>query len=308
MPAARRSFALALILSLSTTAYAAGGGGGGGGSSMPSESAPRYDAAEEYRKGIAALEVKDFKAAKMALDRVITMAPKDANSHYLGGMARAGLKDWKGALRFFEKSVKLNANFVPARAQMGVAHAMTKNTAKAKAVLSDLSTMAAKCAGECSDAAALKAGTDAITVALAGGPQAQATGDQNLLFASSASGDGAYLQAVGLINEGRYEAALASLQTAQQSFGPHPDILTYLGFANRKMKRFDVAEGYYREALAIAPDHRGAKEYFGELMVERGDLKGAKAMLASLDRTCQFGCAEAEELRRWIVAGKSPHS
>jgi hypothetical protein len=43
-------------------------------------------------------------------------------------------------------------------------------------------------------------------------------------------------------------------------------------------------------------------------MVERGDLAGAKVMLARLDRQCHFGCAEAEELRRWIAAGHSPHS
>ena len=34
------------------------------------------------------------------------------------------------------------------------------------------------------------------------------------------------------------------------AFGAHPDILTYLGFANRKLGRFDVAEDYYRQALA----------------------------------------------------------
>ncbi len=308
MSISRTSISFALLLILSGPALAMGGGGGGGSSSAPSESAPKYDAAEEYRKGVSALEAKDFKGAKSAFDRVITMAPKDANSLYLGAMARVGLNDWKGAKRFLEKSVKLNPNFVPARAQMGLAYAMTKDKVKAEAVLAELRKMAAKCASECSDAAALKTGTDAISAALAGGPQVRSTDVGSLLFASAASGDGAYLEAVGLINEGRYDAARASLQTAQLSFGPHPDILTYLGFANRKMKRFDLAEAYYRQALAVAPDHRGAKEYFGELMVERGDLDGARAMLASLDRTCQFGCAEAEELRRWIAAGKSPHS
>jgi Tfp pilus assembly protein PilF len=113
---------------------------------------------------------------------------------------------------------------------------------------------------------------------------------------------------VSLINEKRYDDAIVSLNKSRESFGPHPDILTYLGFANRKLKRFDVAEDYYRQALSTAPDHRGAKEYFGELMVERGDLASAKAMLASLDAQCRFGCAEAEELRLWVSAGRSPHS
>jgi hypothetical protein len=37
-------------------------------------------------------------------------------------------------------------------------------------------------------------------------------------------------------------------------------------------------------------------------MVERGDLAGAQRMLAKLERVCRFGCAEADELRRWIDA------
>ena len=33
-----------------------------------------------------------------------------------------------------------------------------------------------------------------------------------------------------------------------------------------------------------------------------------RALLARLDRACRFGCAEAEELRRWIDAGGEPQS
>ena len=40
--------------------------------------------------------------------------------------------------------------------------------------------------------------------------------------------------------------------------------------------------------------------------MERGDRAGAAAMLAKLDRICAYGCAEAEELRRWIDAGGEP--
>ena len=63
-----------------------------------------------------------------------------------------------------------------------------------------------------------------------------------------------------------------------------------------------------RAALAVAPEHKGATEYYGELMVERGNIAGARAMLARLDSLCTFGCAEADELRRWIEAGRSPAS
>ena len=158
------------------------------------------------------------------------------------------------------------------------------------------------------DAQAIKDALTAVQAALAAPPQARLQTQPPLLFASAQAGDHAYLEAVGLINEGRYEQAIASLERARASFGGHPDILTYLGFANRKLHRFGVAESYYRAALAVAPEHKGATEYYGELMVERGNIAGARAMLARLDSLCTFGCAEADELRRWIEAGRSPAS
>jgi tetratricopeptide (TPR) repeat protein len=174
--------------------------------------------------------------------------------------------------------------------------------------MSALQTKITECAGSCAQAAELKAAADAVTEALSGGPQARIDPREKLLFASPASGDRSYLAAVGLINEHRYEAAIAELERAAAAFGPHPDILTYLGFANRKLKRFEIAEGYYRAALEAAPGHRGATEYYGELMIERGQLADARTMLSRLDAQCRFGCAEAEELRRWVAAGHSPHS
>ena len=83
-------------------------------------------------------------------------------------------------------------------------------------------------------------------------------------------------------------------------------MLTYQGYVWRKKGDWARAEGYYRQALAIAPNHKGATEYYGELKVERGDMAGARTLLAKLDRTCAYGCAEAEELRRWIDVGGDP--
>ena len=165
--------------------------------------------------------------------------------------------------------------------------------------------MQQKCAGACAKAAEIGRAVEALTAAIGTPPQARLETRPSLLFASTAGGDHAYLDAVGLINEGRYEAAIEALDAARATFGPHPDVLTYLGFANRKLRRYDVAETYYRTALAAAPDHRGATEYYGELMAERGDIEGAERMLAKLEVGCDFGCAEADELRRWIEAARS---
>ncbi len=305
-----RFWILLSLLPLAATGsqlIAAGGGGMGGMPSMPSESAPAYDAAAEYRDGVAALGESRFADAKKNFDHVLAMDAKNANANYLAGMARVGLKDNKGAVRFFEKAIKYDNDLIPAHKAYGVALAALGQKDKAQAELDALKARASQCGDSCPQAADLKDAIAAITTQL-GAPQARIDTAPSLIFASGERGDHAYLDAVALINEHRYEDAIASLHRAEQAFGPHPDVLTYLGFANRKLKRYDIAESYYLAALRLAPNHRGATEYYGELMVERGDLAGARAKLAVLDRTCSFGCYEAEELRRWIESGHGSNS
>jgi tetratricopeptide (TPR) repeat protein len=301
-------------LVLAAPALASGGGGGGGGMQAPSSSAPQYDPAVEYRAGISALEAKDFKKAKSSFDHVLSVTAIDANVQYLAGMARTGLGDLKGARKFYAKAAKLDKTMVAAWRDLGLTDAGLGNPAKAEESLAAIRSQRSACAETCANAADLKAADEAIAAALASAqssaakPTAMALPAGGLLLASTGFGDDQYLTAVSLINERRYEDAIVSLKAAQRVFGAHPDILTYLGFSNRKLGRYEVAETYYRAALASAPGHRGATEYFGELMVERRDLAGAKRMLATLDAQCRFGCTEAEELRGWIAAGHSPHS
>ena len=108
-----------------------------------------------------------------------------------------------------------------------------------------------------------------------------------------------FLERSSIINAYGYGRA------AGVALGPHPDVLTYQGFANRKLSNYDVAISYYSAALKLDPEHRGANEYLGEYYVETGQLAKADAQLVKLERICKFGCEEAEELRRWIGGAKS---
>jgi len=295
--------ATAMASVLGGGAIAAGSGGGTGMGSVPSESGPRYDPAEEYAKAIKALQAKDYKAAARSAKRVADAAPKSVDGWKLLGVAQSGAENWKGARRAYERAVKLAPDDLAVRAGYGLALARL-NDAKAQEQLDWLSERAAACAGDCAAVNSLKADVEKAMTADASSKPSASLEQGALIFA--AAGDRAYLDAVGLINERRYDEALASLDAARTAFGPHPDVLTYQGYVWRQKGAFDRAESYYRQALAVAPDHRGATEYFGELKVERGDLAGARAMLARLDRICAYGCAEAEELRRWIDAGGRP--
>lgn len=303
----RAALALLAAGSLLPASSAIAAGAGSGGGSMPSISAPSFDPAAEYRKGVEALGAGQYAKARRSFDKVLKVAPKDANSNYLAGRASVGLGDWKRAKKHLDRAVKAKGDMIGAREQLGIANAKLGDRAGAEAQLAALRQLEAGCSG-CGTAAELKTAIASVTAALNGAPAARLEGAPGLLFESAAAGDGAYLAAVSLINERRFDAAIAELDKARSTFGPHPDILTYLGFAHRKLGRFTQAEDYYRQALAAAPDHKGATEYYGELMVERGDMAGARTMLAKLDATCAFGCAEADELRRWIAAGRSPAS
>jgi tetratricopeptide (TPR) repeat protein len=271
---------------------------------MPSATGPSFNPAAEYKKGLDALDANDFKTAAKSFDKVVAAAPKNVQSLVADGFAHAGMQDYSGARDVYKKALSIDANHIMARRGLALALVSLGDKDGAAKELDTLKSRVAACNGTCSDAANLSAAVTAVESAMGGaGGKQSSNAPASLLFASAGSGDAAYVSAISYVNEHDYAKALTSLERAERAFGPHPDVLTYIGYTYRKMGRYDMAERYYREALAIAPDHRGATEYYGELKVERGDIKGAKLMLAKLDTLCSFGCVDAEVLRQWIVKG-----
>ncbi len=312
MPVTRlgRFALLGLAISAAPLAGAlAMGAGGGGGGQMPSISAPSYDPVTEYQRGAEAYKAGKFKDAARAFEHVTDVQPKVAGAWFMLGMAKSQAGDDHGAVKAFERAVKLDPTQVDPHREYALTLVKLKKADKAAEQLAWLKSQAAACGDTCAQAADLKAAVAAVEQAMTGAsPSAALHMPSSLLFASAQAGDAAYVRAVSLINEHRFAQALTALDRAESAFGPHPDILTYKGYVWRKLGRLDRAERYYKAALAVDPHHRGATEYYGELKVIRGDMPGAKAMLASLDAQCAFGCAEAEDLRRWIDHGGDPAS
>lgn len=288
---------------IAAPALAANGGGSGGGGSPSAGS--NIDPAKRYAQGVDLLKAGNYKQAEKAFDDVLDVATKDANVNYMMALSQVGQNDLNSARKYFRNAVKYDASHAQARGWLGAVEAKLGDAGKAAEQKTALEGLKAKCAGTCAEAAAIDAAIANIDAAVTN-PSAplQLSGDMTRL-ASMKDGDVAYLQASGLINEGRYEDALWSLRAAGVALGPHPDVLTYAGFANRKLHNYDVAISYYSEALKLDPAHRGANEYLGEYYVETGQLGLAKQQLVTLERICKFGCEEAEELRRWIDGAKS---
>ena len=117
--------AIGLIsVSIAATAWSMPGGGGDGATAYtPSRDAPQFDAADEYRKGIEALKAQKFPEAKASFKKVLDVAPTDAATNFLAGMADAGLNDLKSAQKHYEKAVKADKKLVAAHQELGVTYA-----------------------------------------------------------------------------------------------------------------------------------------------------------------------------------------
>ncbi len=82
----------------------------------------------------------------------------------------------------------------------------------------------------------------------------------------------------------------------------HADVYNLYAFTSRKTGDRKTAATYYAKALELDPKHRGALEYQGEMFVESGDMKKARANLAQLATLCPSGCEEREDLEKAIKA------
>lgn len=94
--------------------------------------------------------------------------------------------------------------------------------------------------------------------------------------------------------------AIPVLEKVVKADDDNADAYNYLGFAHRKLGEYDDSKKYYDRALAIDPDHRGAREYLGELYLKLDDLPAAQQQLTRLAEICSYGCSEHDDLKRAI--------
>jgi len=117
-----------------------------------------------------------------------------------------------------------------------------------------------------------------------------------------------YSLAKQAMDDGDYEVAINKLARLHEEEPGDADVLNMLGYGYRKIGNFDQARGYYLQALAADPDHRGANAYMGELYLETGELAKAEERLAVLDKECWLGCDEFTELKGSIAKYKTENN
>ena len=100
-----------------------------------------------------------------------------------------------------------------------------------------------------------------------------------------------YRAAYTLIHTGRdYEAGIAKLRTLGQD--NHPDVANLLGYASRKLGRYDDAKYWYEKSLAADPNHALTWSYYGAWQAEQGNLLKARDYLQKVASICGTDCRE----------------
>lgn len=105
---------------------------------------------------------------------------------------------------------------------------------------------------------------------------------------------------IKLLQARQYGSAEKKLLRAVKSEPRNADAWNFLGYSQRKQKKYKTAELSYARALNLNPKHIGALEYLGELYAETGRKSKAKEMLKLLEAACGKNCSEVKDLKKAI--------
>ena len=114
-----------------------------------------------------------------------------------------------------------------------------------------------------------------------------------------------YLAGYELAEHGKYKEALKILHKIKNQ--EMPTVLTYIGFATRKLGDIDGAMAYYDKSLKIAPDYSQTRSYLGQAWLQKGELKKASEQLSEIEKRCGSHCDGYASLAKAIANYKASH-
>jgi tetratricopeptide (TPR) repeat protein len=105
-------------------------------------------------------------------------------------------------------------------------------------------------------------------------------------------------------DKGDYVGGIATLRA--MGYDDNVDVATLLGYASRKLGRYDDAKYWYDKALAADPNHALTWSYYGMWQAEQGNLLKAKDDLEKVRTICgNTECHEYVALRDVIDGTKT---
>jgi len=98
-----------------------------------------------------------------------------------------------------------------------------------------------------------------------------------------------------IYDKGNYEGGIAALHAL--GYDDNADVATLLGYASRKLGRYDDAKVWYERALAADPNHAVTWSYYGMWQAEQGNLLKAKDDLEKVRLICGTDCKPYKMLK-----------
>ena len=95
-----------------------------------------------------------------------------------------------------------------------------------------------------------------------------------------------------------YQGGITALRALEHD--NNADVATLLGYASRKLGRYDDAKYWYDKALAADPKHALTWSYYGMWHAEQGNLLKAKDDLEQVRLICGTECKEYVALKEVI--------
>ena len=95
-----------------------------------------------------------------------------------------------------------------------------------------------------------------------------------------------------------YAGGIAALRAL--GYDDHPDVATLIGYASRKLGRYDDARFWYERALAADPNHAVTWSYYGMWQAEQGNMLKAKDDLEKVRLICGTDCKAYKMLKEAI--------
>jgi tetratricopeptide (TPR) repeat protein len=105
-----------------------------------------------------------------------------------------------------------------------------------------------------------------------------------------------YQSARALIMDGQYEAGIAAMHAI--GYDDNPEIANFIGYASRKLGRYEDSKFWYEKALAADPNHVRTWSYYGMWHAEQGNKLMAQDYLEKVRLICgNTSCEEYVKLK-----------
>jgi len=105
-----------------------------------------------------------------------------------------------------------------------------------------------------------------------------------------------YQHARALIMDGQYEAGIAAMHALGHD--DNPEVANFIGYASRKLGRYEDSKSWYEKALANDPNHVRTWSYYGMWHAEQGNRLKAEDFLEKVRLICgNTDCEEYQKLK-----------